>query len=158
MGGQRRLGQQAGVEDAEQETGKGEGIREAHCLCVHDGQTEEKEAEDGHADACDAQAELQKAEQEEGGSGELYCGVAPWDRTLAGAAAAPEKNPAEDGDVVACQNGRAAIGTMGRWADDGFVVRQPGDADVEEAAEGESEEDDEDGDEEGQLGWAPVQL
>jgi hypothetical protein len=41
--------------------------------------------------------------------------------------------------------------------DDGFVAGQAGDADVEEAAEGEAEEDDEDGDERGQ-GFSPLQL
>jgi hypothetical protein len=37
------------------------------------------------------------------------------------------------------------------------VTGQAGDADVEEAAEGEAEEDDEDGDERGQ-GFSPLQL
>jgi hypothetical protein len=35
----------------------------------------------------------------------------------------------------------------GAWVDDGFVTGQAGDADVEEAAEGEADEDDEDGNE-----------
>jgi hypothetical protein len=67
------------------------------------------------------------------------------------AAAAAEKNPAEDGDVVTGADGRGATRTAGARADDGFVTGQAGDADVEEAAEGEADEDDEDGDERGQV-------
>jgi len=73
------------------------------------------------------------------------------------AAAAAEDDPAEDRDVVECADGRAAAGTARAWEDDGFVAGQAGDADVEEAAEGEAEEDGEDGDEQGQ-GLAPVPL
>lgn len=73
------------------------------------------------------------------------------------AATAAEKNPAEDGDVVAGSNGRGATRAAGARVDDGFVTGQAGNANVEEAAEGEAEEDDEDGDERGQSD-SPVQL
>lgn len=60
-------------------------------------------------------------------------------------AAAAEKNPAEDGDVVAGPDHRPAARAVGAWADDGFVARQARDADVEAAAEGQAEDGGEDG-------------
>ena len=97
---------------------------------------------------------MQKAEQEESGSGAFDGGIAPGYGATAGPAAALEKDPAEEGDVVGGSDGRAAAGAAGAGADDGFVARQACDADVEEAAEGEPEEDDEDGDED-ERGLAP---
>ena len=76
---------------------------------------------------------------------------------MAVAATAAEKNPAEDGDVVAGDDGGAAAWAARARADDGFVTRQAGDTDVEKAAEGEADEDDEDGDERDQR-LAPVPL
>ena len=66
------------------------------------------------------------------------------------AAAAAQKNPAEDGDVVERADRCATPRTTRAGEDDRFVTRQAGDADVEEAAEGEAEEDGEEGGEQGQ--------
>jgi hypothetical protein len=74
------------------------------------------------------------------------------------AAVAAEKDPAKNGNVVVGADGRGATRAAGARADDGFVTRQAGDADVEEAAEGEAEEDDEDGDERDQGSSSPLQL
>jgi hypothetical protein len=68
------------------------------------------------------------------------------------AAAAAEKKPTEDGDIVAGSDGRVAAGTAGARVDDGFMAGQAGDANVEKATESEAEEDDENGDERDQ-GW-----
>ena len=154
MCGQRRFGKQAGVENSEQQSGEGDGVGEAHRFRVHDGEAEEEEAEEGHADACETEAESQEAEQEESGGRELDSGVAPGDGVAAGAATSAEECPAQERNVVAGSDRRAAVGATGARADDGEMLRQATDADIEEAAEGESEEDDEDGGEDGR-GLAP---
>lgn len=139
-------GKEHRVEDAERNAGKGEGVGEAHGFGVHDGQAEEQEAEYGHSDPGDGEAEAKIAEQEERRGSQFDRGIAPGDGLAAAAAAATEKNPAEDGDVVAGADHRAATGAVRTRVDDGLVARQARDADVEEAAEGEAEDGGEDGD------------
>ena len=104
---------------AQSDAGQGEGVGETHGFCVHDGEAEEQEAEDGGADGFDGEAEAQIAEQEQRGGGEFDRGVAPGDGLAAMAAAAAEKNPAEDGDVVdgadGCARTAGSASAGGRW-------------------------------------------
>jgi hypothetical protein len=145
----------SGVEDSQGDSREGEGVGETHGFGVHDGEAEEQKAEDRHPDALDGETETQIAEQKQSGGCQFDGGVAPGDALAAVAAASAEKNPAEDGDVVEGADGRGAVRAAGARADDGFVTGQAGDADVEEAAEGEAEEDDEGCDEQDQrLGSA----
>ena len=64
---------------------------------------------------------------------------------FAATAASAEEDPAEERDVFKGRDGPLALGAAGARADDGLVEGQAGDANVEEAAEDESDEEDKDG-------------
>lgn len=137
----------SGVENSQHDARQGKRIRQPHGLGIHDGEAEEQETKNGHSDGNDAKSEAQKAEEEERGGGELDGWVSPGDWPAAGSAAAAKENPAENRNVVGGLDPSAAARATRAWVNDGFVARQAGDADVEEAAEGEAEEHGEDGDE-----------
>lgn len=61
---------------------------------------------------------------------------------MARAAAAAQDCVAQQGDVVACPDGLAAMRAMRRWMNDGLVARQARDAHIEEAAEGQAKQRD----------------
>ena len=79
-------------------------------------------------------------EKEERGR-EFDDGVSPGDGRTAVATASTEKYPTQDGDVVVPGDGASAVRARGAWRDYRTVTRKAGDADIEEAAERESEEE-----------------
>lgn len=145
MGNRRERRQQTGIENAEDETGNSEGVRQAQGFSVHDRETEEQEAEDCHANAERVESEAEIAEQEKSGRGELDRRIAPRDGAMTGAAASAEDDPAQQRDIVAAENGCAAVRAARARPDNRCMPRQAADAYVEEAAEGKTEKDGEDG-------------
>ena len=134
-----------------------ERVRQPHCFRIHHGEAKEQEAEDSHSEAHDAEAELKEGQEKQGGCRELDGRIAPGNGLMAVAAASAQQNPAQDGQIVTSADRRAAAGTARPRMDDRLMTRQAGDADVEEAAEGEAEEDDKDGKERDQV-CAPLPL
>jgi hypothetical protein len=63
----------------------------------------------------------------------------------AGAAAATEENPTEDGKIFPPCQGAFAVAAVGARADDALFLGKTGEEDVEEAAEGQAQERGEDG-------------
>jgi hypothetical protein len=104
------------------DAGEGEGVGEAHGFRVHHGETEEQEAEDGHADAFDGETEKQEAEEKQSGGRQLDGGVAPGDGLVAMAAVSAEKDPAQDGHVVVerrwARRNAGSGSADGRWIRD----------------------------------------
>ena len=70
-------------------------------------------------------------------------------------ATSAKNNPAEKRQVVPRPDGLAAGRAARGWPDDGFIFRQSRDADIEKAAEGESEENRKDGDDHGH--WTSIE-
>lgn len=136
--------EQCCVDHAKANTGEREGIRQAHRLGVHHGQAEQEEAEYIHANAGERQPEAKKTQQKQGCGRELHGWVAPGDRMPAGSASASQDHPAQEGNIVERPNRRAAVGTMRARSQQGSMLRQACDADVEKAPESQAEENYED--------------
>lgn len=63
---------------------------------------------------------------------------------MTAATAAPQQEPAEDGDIFQRRDEPLAVRAARARADDGVMPRQAGDTDVEEAAEGQTHQHDKD--------------
>jgi hypothetical protein len=61
--------------------------------------------------------------------------IANGDMNLTAAAASSQQDIAEDGYVVVKANPITALGTGGRWMDDGFTLRDAVNADIEKTAD-----------------------
>jgi hypothetical protein len=157
-----------GFEEREQEScadaGQSEPVGQPEVFGIERGQGDQQPAQDGVAGElnqcvgeamrdCDAGgvggeeciADAKPAAGPEQGYGELDEGIAQADPGLAGAAAAAEENPTEQGQVFPPGEGVFAVAAMGAWRDDAFAFRKTGEEDVEEAAEGEAQQRGEDG-------------
>ncbi len=87
---------------------------------------------------------VEEGGREEDGPDERFDERVPGrDRRPAGAAAAPQEEPREDGDVVAGGDRRQAGRAAGARGDDGRALREPVNADVREGAEDGPEREDE---------------
>ena len=80
--------------------------------------------------------EAEPAEGPEQGDGCLNERIAHADPLAAGAAAASQENPAEDGNVFPPCEDVFAVAAVGARRDDAFALGKAGEEDVEEAAEG----------------------
>lgn len=117
-----------------------EGIWQAHCLRVHHGQPEQQKAEYGGSGEAQGPPKGEVAGDPERGQGGFDEWIAQRYFGAAGAASSAEKNPAKERYVVGSRNKGSASGTVGTRGHNRLMLRQPGDADVQEAAEGETEE------------------
>ncbi len=122
----------------ERNAGIGQGIGEQHRLRVGHGKTQQQPAKHCRGDRVHSWSERKQAKQEERCRCEFDKRITQRDSDTAIAASSLQQNPAQDRYVVPTANLREAMRAAGAGHDDGFVLRQAADADVQEAAESQS--------------------
>ena len=155
MADDAEAGDKDGRKKAEDCSGKCEPVGEPEVFCVENGQGYEQPAKDGVAsqleDGYGDGFRGWKAAEEGWAEPEPDCGpedsdsqfdewIAEADRDFAVAAAATKDEPAQDGDVFPTCEGVVAVAAVGSRRGDAFVFGVAGEDDVEEAAEGETEQ------------------